>query len=67
MAIEYSNTDTSGCNYIIDQSVFTIINDAVEFDQNVLDDIKSGLAICSNIKSIDSVVLSSLLSNSNKL
>jgi hypothetical protein len=46
----YGNPVSDECNV---SDVFTIINDAVAFDQNVLDDIKSGLADCSDTKSID--------------
>ena len=53
MAIEYSNADTSGCDYIIDQSVFTISYYPVEFDQDALDLIRAELVGCSATKTID--------------
>ena len=46
----YSNPVTNQCNI---SDVFTIFSQAVEFDQSLLDDIKSNLASCLNTKSID--------------
>ena len=46
----YANSVTNQCNV---SDVFTIFSQAVEFDQDLLDDIKSNLASCLNTKSID--------------
>ena len=53
MAIEYSDSGTSGCNYIINQSVFTISYFPVAFDQDALDLIRAELVGCSATKTID--------------
>jgi hypothetical protein len=53
MAIEYSNANTPGCNYIIEDSLFTISYFPVEFDQTVIDEIRADLASCLATKQID--------------
>ena len=53
MAIEYSNANTPGCNYIIEDSLFTISYFPVEFDQTAIDAIRADLAGCLATKQID--------------